>query len=110
MNNQNWVSVIIVLAILVFAYFVITRDKTQVTEEVAQCIGQKSTLYVQLGCTHCKTQEEMFGDYYQYLTFIDCVYEREKCSDIEGTPTWKINGINYKGIQSIEKLRELTGC
>ena len=75
-----------------------------------KCIGQESVLYVQLGCHACETQQEIFGDNYKYLNRIDCFYEKEKCPGIEATPTWEIKGKRYKGVKSIEKLRELTGC
>ena len=44
------------------------------------------------------------------LNVIDCFYEQEKCTNIQYTPTWIINGQKYEGFQSIEKLKELTGC
>ena len=79
---------------------------------LAECIGENSELYVQLGCGACEVQEKMFGENYQYLDAIDCSYERQKClnTGITGTPTWVINGEKYKGVQTIEKLKELTGC
>ncbi len=80
------------------------------SEEIAMCIGENSELYVQLGCNACETQKEMFGDNYKYLNVIDCWSEKEKCSEIQYTPTWIINGEKYTGVQSIEKLKELTGC
>jgi len=46
----------------------------------------------------------------KYLEIIDCWFEKEKCENISGTPTWKIKGEYYKGVQSIKKLQELTGC
>lgn len=60
--------------------------------EIAKCIGEKSTLYVQLGCHFCAQQEELFGESYQYLNVIDCYYEPQKCYSIKGTPTWVIKG------------------
>ena len=76
------------------------------------CIGQNSELYIQLGCHACETQEELFGENYQYLNSIDCFFEREQCIDagITATPTWIIDGKKYIGVQNIEKLKELTGC
>ena len=52
----------------------------------------------------------MFGKNRQYLNTIDCWYEREKCLGIQSTPSWIIKGEKYIGVQSIEKLKELTGC
>lgn len=108
--KKKWINLIIILVVIGLAVFLITRQKPQTSEEVARCIGQNSMLYVQLGCHACKTQEDMFGENYQFLNKIDCWYEQEKCSDITSTPTWLIKGKKYEGVQSIEKLKELTGC
>lgn len=112
MNKNKWINIGIVLGILVLAIIIIElrKPKNETTEEIAKCIGENSELYVQLGCHFCEKQEEMFGNYTSYLKKIDCFYERDKCPDIKGTPTWLIKGQYYEGVQSIEKLKELTGC
>lgn len=110
MKKNNLITVVIILVIVVFAYFAINNSPKETSEEIAKCIGKNSVLYTQLGCHACKTQEDLFGENYQYLNIIDCFYERNKCSEITATPTWKIKEENYKGVQTIEKLQELTGC
>lgn len=109
-KKNSYITLAIIVSIVILAYFIVKKDKPTTTEEIAKCIGEKSVLYVQLGCSHCKEQEEMFGNNTKYLHIIDCFYERDKCSDIEGTPIWEIKGQKYRGLQSIEKLREFTGC
>jgi hypothetical protein len=81
-----------------------------VDELTTKCIASNSILYVQLGCSHCKTQENVFGKEYINLNIIDCFYEPQKCANITGTPTWIIKGQQYAGAQTIDKLKELTGC
>ena len=113
MKKQTLWTIVIIIAVVVLAYFIITGSESktpQTDEEAAKCIGQNSLLYVQLGCPHCKDQEEMFGDNVKYLNTIDCFYEGDKCADITGTPTWVINGKKYVGVQDIETLKQLTGC
>ncbi len=111
MKEIHWIALAAILVVVGFAIFIMTRPSTPITtEEVAKCIGEKSTLYVQLGCSHCKTQEDMFGNNTKYLNTIDCFYERDKCVDIQGTPTWLIDGQKYEGVQDINTLRNLTGC
>ena len=110
MKKDSWITIGIVIAVIVLAYFLINKRTPETSEEVAKCIGEKSILYVQEGCSHCKTQEEMFGENLKYIKEIDCFYERDKCGEITGTPTWIIDGKKYEGVQSIEKLKELTGC
>jgi hypothetical protein len=106
----NTITIAIVLILIIVLIVLKNKPGNTTTEEIAKCIGEKSELYTQLGCSACETQEQMFGENYQYLTKIDCFYERDKCSDITATPTWKIKNQDYQGVQTIEKLQELTGC
>ena len=112
MKKDLMITISIVIVVLVLAYFVvISRDGAPTTtEEVAKCIGENSILYVQLGCSACESQEELFGESYSNLNIIDCFYERDKCEGIRVTPTWKISGELIEDVQSIKKLKELTGC
>jgi len=112
MKKSSWITILIILGVIILSIIIINKPTSGVSEEIAKCIGENSFLYVQLGCSHCETQEKMFGKNYQYLDSTDCFYEREKCSlaEIRGTPTWIINDVQYTGVQTIEKLQELTGC
>ena len=110
MSKKNVINIVIILAVIIFALAILNRPSPDTPVEIAKCIGENSVLYVQFGCPPCGIQEEMFGENYQYLNIIDCFYEREKCSEIEATPTWIIKNQKYRGVQSIEKLKELTGC
>ena len=106
------ITLIILVAIVIIAFFALTKKPPSTDIDTAKCIGSKSVLYTQLGCHFCKVQEEMFGDNYQYLDIIDCWYENQPCIDnnITGTPAWIIKNEKYEGVQSIDKLKELTGC
>ena len=105
------VFIILILASLILWSF-FKKPQNSTTEELTKCIGENSILYVQLGCTHCETQEEMFGENYKYLNVVDCVYEEEKCinAGIKATPTWIIKNKVYEGFQTKDKLKEITGC
>ena len=109
-NKNRLLTLGIILVIIIISYFSLTKPTPETNQEIVQCIGEKSILYSQLGCSHCETQEELFGDNLQYINKIDCFYESEKCIGIQGTPSWKIKGEYYTGVKSIEKLQELTGC
>ena len=108
--------ILVFLAGIRFTSFSIFNEKennsTGISEQLAKCIGKNSVYYSQTGCSACKIQEDMFGENVQYLNKIDCKLDVQKCIDagIEATPTWIINNQSYRGVQSIEKLAELTGC
>ncbi len=116
MKKEGWWTIGIILGVILLSYSVLTQNKPTTSKEIAKCIGENSVLYVQLGCSHCKDQEDLFGENYQYLNVVDCFYEREICAEriSEGgsfsTPTWMINGKKVIGVQSIETLQEITGC
>ena len=112
MKKNNWITFLIIIAVIILAIFLMKKPSPKTDEETTKCIGENSEFYVRLGCTHCENQKDMFGEYVSYLKPIDCFYEREICTQkgIEATPTWIINGEKIVGTQSIEKLKELTGC
>ena len=110
MKKTTFISMIIITAVILLAVFILNRPAGNVSEETAQCIGENSKLYVQFGCTHCDAQEDLFGKSYKFLNVTDCFYEIEKCEGVERTPTWIINDEEITGVQSIETLKELTGC
>ena len=112
MKKNNWITFIVIIAVVILALFLMKNPSPKTDEETAKCIGENSEFYVRLGCTHCEAQKEMFGEYVSYLNTVDCFFEREICTQkgIEATPTWIINGEKIVGTQEISKLKELTGC
>jgi hypothetical protein len=104
------INISIFILIMIIALIIINKPVQEVNKKTAICIGEKSSLYTQLGCHACEIQEKMFEENYKYINVTDCFYEREKCSSIKYTPTWIINNEEYVGFQSIEKLKQLTGC
>ena len=110
MKRKNWLTLIIIFVVILLSTIILIKPASKTSEEVVKCIGKNSKLYVQLGCNACKKQEEIFGENKKYLEIIDCWFERDKCSKITHIPTWVINEKEYVGLQSIEKLKELTGC
>ncbi|MEK6926684.1 MAG: hypothetical protein AABW50_05395 [Nanoarchaeota archaeon] len=110
MKKSSWVTWAIAAVIIIAALLVSNKPENTTSEELAKCIGENSILYVQLGCPHCKTQEDMFGENKKYLNKVDCFFEGGKCENITATPTWEINGERHTGIQKIDKLKKLTRC
>lgn len=106
------INILIIVIVILLALFILNKPSPQTSEEVAKCIGENSVLYVQLGCSHCEDQEEMFGENAKYIEIVDCFFEKDICieKEIPATPTWIINGEEYVGVQSISKLQEITGC
>jgi len=112
MKKKSLISLAIIVLVVIIAIVILTRSHPQTDDEVAKCLGTKATLYVQLGCHACELQEDYFGESYEYLSTVDCFFERDKCiaDNIQATPTWIIDGVYYKGARSVEELKELAGC
>ena len=112
-------SIVIVLIVIgivtwsVSGYFVKDDSNLNDLDRFAKCLSEKgATIYVSAYCGHCKNQKEMFGDSLEYLNLVECTENQELCQEkgIVGVPSWIINGVKYEGVQSFEKLSELTGC
>lgn len=102
-----------ILLFLVIAVILVSGCATQeIDKDTAECIASKSTLYIRAGCPYCDEQKEIFGESVEYLNIIDCMEEPAACTTeaIAVVPTWVIDGEKIVGVQSIAKLKELTGC
>lgn len=110
MKKKKVTTLAVIVIVIILALIILIKPHPGTSKEIAQCIGKNSKIYVQLGCHACESQKKLFRDNYQYLDVTDCWFERDKCSEIEYTPTWIIKGEKYVGVQSIEKLQNLTGC
>lgn len=68
-------------------------------------------------CPHCHDQKQLFGkEAFALADYVECDPEgrnarAQMCIDakIQGYPTWEINGKFYQGVQSLEKLADLSG-
>lgn len=109
MKKRSIITLIFVLITIGIIIFALSRGNYSDKEKV-KCIASKSILYVATGCSACNYQKNLFGDNFKYLNIIDCAVEPEKCQNIQYVPTWLINNEKYQGAQSIEKLKEVTGC
>jgi hypothetical protein len=114
-KSERLITTLVIIAVLGLSLFIIlNKPATQTSSDIAKCIGQNSVVYVQTGCSHCKDQEDLFGNNTQYLTMVDCLQgnNMQKCvsAGIQGTPTWIIKNQSYEGVQTVEKLKQLTGC
>jgi len=104
------VNILIIVLVLIIALLILKKPASETEEGIAKCISGNSILYIQEGCSHCEIQKNLFGNYSDYLTIVDCTKNPEKCLEISATPTWIINQKQYRGVQSIQKLKELTSC
>ncbi|MDE1848984.1 MAG: hypothetical protein KGH55_03050 [Nanoarchaeota archaeon] len=116
-KKRSLATFLMILGVIVLAGIIIYMQArnlsgSSVSADLARCIGQHSAIYVQLGCSHCADQEAMFGGSWKYMNSTDCYYNPQECNlaGIQYTPTWIINNTRYVGVQSVDELKNLTGC
>ena len=117
------VILFVALSLVGVGYFSFSSITGKVTEvgaydSLAHCLTEKGAVfYGSFQCSHCKTQKELFGDSMRYVNYVECgplgaPPTNKECiqSGIRAYPTWIIDGKKYEGVQSLDKLSELTSC
>ena len=88
-------------------------------DSFAKCLSEKkATMYGVAWCPHCADQKALFGDSFQYVTYVDCAIpgtkkETDQCKalNIKHTPTWIFSdGQRLEGTIQLDKLGQQTGC
>ncbi len=96
----------------------ITTTSTAAEIELAKhltAIGAKK--YGAFWCPHCYEQKQLFGkEAFKNINYIECAEggknpQRQAClaAGVKSFPSWEINGKLYPGVQSLDKLAELSG-
>jgi len=120
-HNRNWFTTIglaasiIIIAIFSFAVFLHGRVKPNpAMDAFAKCLAEKGiTMYGAYWCPHCKNEKQAFGSSFQYVPYVECTKEIEKClsQKIDEYPTWIFpDGRKLEGEQGIAKLAAASGC
>jgi glutaredoxin len=104
----------IIILIVIVLWLLIGYNTAKANyDNFAKCLAEKGVImYGTEWCPHCKEQKSLFDSSFQYVNYIDCDENKQKCKDagIEGYPTWIINNESYPGTQSLQTLSSLTGC
>lgn len=84
-------------------------------DALAKCLTDKGfVMYGSQYCPHCANQENMFGDSFKYINYVECTEEpgTTECNEknILGVPTWIYPNGELSGTQSLEELSEISGC
>ncbi len=114
-------SSVIVLAFIILAAFgavILLSPAPQKAnaelEAFARCLAKKGvTMYGAYWCPHCQAQKEDFGGAFQYVPYVECTEETQKClaEKINGYPTWVFpNGVRLEGEKSLTDLAAASGC
>ena len=101
---------IVLIIGMISLFLFLTGCNNNQYDSLAQCLTDSGAkMYGAEWCGHCQSQKELFGDSFEYITFVDAVYEPELASSygVPGYPTWVLaDGTFLIGKQSIETLME----
>lgn len=117
-NKKIFISVIILLILGTIATVLLRSGEENIPsvkyDEFAKCIASKNlTMYGTYSCSYCAKQKKMFENSFKYVPYVECTQNPQECmaKDIEAYPTWiDGSGQKYVGLQSLEKLSEISGC
>ena len=85
----------------------------------AQCLTEKGiTFYGAFWCPHCQNQKKMFGNYMEYINYVECSTPDGKnqlavCTEkaVESYPTWLFaDGTREVGEVPFATLAAKSGC
>lgn len=85
----------------------------------AKCVSSKGAkMYGTFWCPHCAEEKELFGDSFQYITYVECgipgtrqVTQECKQLGLRRTPTWIFaDGQRHEGKMELQDLSKQTGC
>jgi len=110
--KNPWTYSVVVLIAGFYGYKNITGKAVQSQyDEFSKYMTEQGVVrYGTEWCPHCKNQKKLFGSSFQYINYTDCDKNKKVCTEalISGYPTWKINNQTYPGVQSIERLAQLS--
>jgi len=83
-------------------------------DEFAKCISDSGAImYGAYWCPHCQNQKRQFGTSFQYINYVECTVDVQKCTDakIDGYPTWVFkDGSRQTGELTFQQLAVKTSC
>ena len=105
---------VLLIAIGLISYtFYFKSQKPGEYDNFARCLTEKgAVIYGNDFCQYTNKQLNDFGKSDKYLKYVKCADNKELCDskNVKITPTWEINKEMYEGIQSYDRLSQLSGC
>lgn len=106
-------TLFIILGAFLIVYLTENISDYEKEKSLASCLTEKGAVfYGSDSCGYCVKQKNLFEEDFLKINYVNCVINRDKCNQegITAYPTWIINGNKYIGLQSLDKLSNLSGC
>ena len=97
---------------------IVTSESTKESIKLAKFLSENGVVkYSAYWCPNCLNQSQLFGKQaYKVLNVVECARDGKNsqtqlCIDknIQGFPSWEINGKIIIGVKTLEELSKLTG-
>lgn len=113
MRKVNFYIVFAIVIVLAFSIYYFLE--TPSNEDLAKCLTKNgAVMYGTSWCGHCKTQKDLFGASFKYITYVDCELKEDICKQegIVSYPTWKFkeDNVTKEGAQTLSSLSKLANC
>lgn len=114
-----WIIIVSGVIVLVVAIGAMAwRGNSAVADGVldgfVKCLAEKNiVMYGTETCSWCRKQKEDLGSSFQYLNYVECSVETQKCVDekITATPTWVFpDSERVEGYLTLEELSAKSSC
>lgn len=82
-------------------------------DDFARCLTENgAVMYGTDTCYYCQMQKSEFEDSFKFINYINCLEDKAACinNEIDGFPTWIIDGKKYEGKQQLSRLGVLARC
>ena len=117
MKHKNKIIIVLIVILVAVIVLWLTRDgdvQASRLDFFARCLSEKKVvMYGAEWCAHCQNEKKAFGTSFQYINYVECPKDPDKCLavGIDSYPTWTFpNGRKLVGEQGLEKLAEESNC
>jgi len=110
--TKGFILLVLIIAIIASILIINYYRNNGLNGATAMCIAEKSKLFVSERCGHCTNQKQILEPYLEKFELIDVLEHPEVWEkyNLVGVPSWIIDGKTYLGVQSVNNLKEITGC
>ncbi len=118
-NKILLITIAIAIVLIVAALWYVSAPKpaavaVNALDSFAQCLSQKGfVMYGLYSCPHCQAEKALFGDSFQYVKYVECSTDPNKCTadKVDAVPTWiEPDGTRLVGTQTLQTLAQASGC
>ena len=121
-KGTKYILVIIVIGVIGLIIYQASGDRTvepSKYDDFAKCLTEKGVvMYGAYWCPHCANQKKLFGDSWQYVTYVECDARGDnanpdlcKSKGVSGYPTWIFaDGTRASKVLTLTELSVRSSC